>query len=159
MAKLLQNAASTRKRIREESGEDKHEFSILENIPPTTTSDKPEKKSKVVRTSASSSESKIIYLGHIPHGFYEKEMRKFFTQYGKVERLKLFRSKKTGRSKGYAFIEFESADIAKVVAESMQGYFIFEKQLVSHVVPLEKHHDGMFKSFKNKKIQVIDKKE
>lgn len=35
-----------------------------------------------------------IYLGHIPHGFYEKEMKGYFSQFGKVTRLRLFRSKK-----------------------------------------------------------------
>lgn len=38
-----------------------------------------------------------IYLGHIPHGFYEKEMRGYFSQFGKVTRLRLFRSKKVER--------------------------------------------------------------
>ena len=35
-----------------------------------------------------------MYLGHIPHGFYEEEMRKYFSQFGRVTRLKLSRSKK-----------------------------------------------------------------
>lgn len=87
----------------------------------------------------------IIYLGHIPHGFYELEMKKFFNQFGKVKRSKLYRSQKTGNSKGYAFIQFEDASTATVVAEAMQGYMISEKQLVCHVVPPEKIHDGMFR--------------
>lgn len=36
----------------------------------------------------------VIYLGHIPHGFYENEMRQYFSQFGTVTRLKLARSKK-----------------------------------------------------------------
>lgn len=36
----------------------------------------------------------VIYLGHIPHGFYEEEIRSYFTQFGTVTRLKLYRSKK-----------------------------------------------------------------
>lgn len=47
------------------------------------------------------------YLGHIPHGFYEAQMRGFFSQFGGVKRLRLARSKKSGRSKHYAFIQFE----------------------------------------------------
>ena len=41
----------------------------------------------------------VIYLGHIPHGFYEEQMKSFFSQFGDVTRLKLARCKKTGRSK------------------------------------------------------------
>lgn len=40
------------------------------------------------------SERGVIYLGHIPHGFYEEEIRSYFTQFGTVTRLKLYRSKK-----------------------------------------------------------------
>lgn len=42
----------------------------------------------------------VIYLGHIPFGFFEEEMKGFFSQFGAVTRLRLARSKKTGRSKG-----------------------------------------------------------
>ena len=38
-------------------------------------------------------ESRTIYLGHIPHGFYEKEMEGFFSQFGVVTNLRLSRSK------------------------------------------------------------------
>jgi hypothetical protein len=40
--------------------------------------------------------SNVVYLGHIPHGFYEDQMRGFFNQFGDVLRLRLSRSKKTG---------------------------------------------------------------
>ena len=36
----------------------------------------------------------VIYVGHIPHGFFEQEMRAFFSQFGTVTRLRLARSKK-----------------------------------------------------------------
>lgn len=36
----------------------------------------------------------VISLGRIPHGFYEDEMKRYFSQFGTVTRLKLYRSKK-----------------------------------------------------------------
>lgn len=36
----------------------------------------------------------VVYLGHIPHGFYENEIRQFFTQFGQVKRVKVSRSPK-----------------------------------------------------------------
>jgi len=90
------------------------------------------------------STSDIVYLGHISHGFYEKEMRKFFSQFGKVMRIKLFRSKKTNNSKGYAFIQFEDGETADTVAGAMNGYMLHERQLVCHVVQPDKIHEGMF---------------
>jgi hypothetical protein len=53
--------------------------------------------------------SATLYLGHVPHNFYEPAMRAYFGQFGEVQRLRLARSKKTARSKGYAFIEFAGA--------------------------------------------------
>jgi hypothetical protein len=36
----------------------------------------------------------VVYLGRIPHGFFESQMRAYFSQFGKVTRLRLSRSKK-----------------------------------------------------------------
>eukprot|EP00965_Chrysotila_dentata_P070970 2345471-Pleurochrysis_carterae.AAC.5 len=36
----------------------------------------------------------VLYLGHIPHGFYEEQMRGFFSQFGTVTRLRLARNSK-----------------------------------------------------------------
>jgi len=77
----------------------------------------------------------IILLNHIPHGFYEEEMRQFFSQFGRVLRLKLARSKTTGKSKGYAFIEFEFEDVAKIVAEAMNGYLMYERLMKCELLP------------------------
>lgn len=43
--------------------------------------------------------SGVIYIGHIPRGFYEEGMQGFFSQFGRVVRLRLARSKKSGRYK------------------------------------------------------------
>ena len=88
--------------------------------------------------------STVVYLGHIPSGFAEKEIYKFFAQFGEVKRVKLSRSKKTNGSKGYAFIEFGEPSIAIVAAQAMDGYFLAERQLVCNVVPPAKLHKGLF---------------
>ncbi len=67
----------------------------------------------------------VLYIGHLPYGFDEAALRRYFKQFGKVTRTKLARSKRTSRGKGYGFVEFEEKDIARVAAESMNGYYIF----------------------------------
>ena len=64
----------------------------------------------------------VVYLGRIPGGFEEKEMKIFFGQFGEITRMRLSRSKKTGNSKGFAFIEFPCQEVAKIVAETMNNY-------------------------------------
>ncbi|XP_057381851.1 MKI67 FHA domain-interacting nucleolar phosphoprotein-like [Daphnia carinata] len=88
----------------------------------------------------------VVYLGHLPHGFYEEELRGFFSQFGKVARVKVSRSSKTGKSKGYAFVEFAFNDVAKIVAETMNNYLMFERLVKAQYIPPEKVHSKMFPS-------------
>ena len=46
--------------------------------------------------------------------------------------------------RGYAFIEFENADIAVVVAEAMNGYMLMDRTLQCHVVLKSKVHDRIW---------------
>ncbi|XP_065333464.1 MKI67 FHA domain-interacting nucleolar phosphoprotein-like [Cloeon dipterum] len=91
-------------------------------------------KVKVPKSNDEKQDSGVVLLEHIPHGFYEKQMELFFGQFGKVTNLKLYRSKKSGRSLGYAFIEFKMKEIAAIVAETMNNYLMFTKLLKASVV-------------------------
>lgn len=104
---------------------------------------------------ADPSESGVVYVGHIPHGFYEEEMRKFFSQFGAVKRLRLSRSKKTAASKGYAFVEFEYEDVAKIAAETMDNYLMFGRLLKCKFVPKEQLHPRIWQGA-NRKFKKID---
>ncbi|OQV17519.1 putative MKI67 FHA domain-interacting nucleolar phosphoprotein [Hypsibius exemplaris] len=88
----------------------------------------------------------VIYLGHVPHGFAEEPLRKFFSQFGKITRLKLSRSKKTGKSKGYGFIEFEHSEVAKIAADTMNNHLMYEKLFKCKFVAPEKVHADTFKN-------------
>ncbi len=88
--------------------------------------------------------SNVIYLGHLPVGFEDREITAFLSQFGNVNRCRVSRSTKTGRPRGYAFVEFADAEVAKIVAETMSGYFLLEKRLVCHILPMDKVYDNMF---------------
>lgn len=87
----------------------------------------------------------MVYIGHIPFGFFEESMRSFFTQFGDIRALKLSRSKKSARSRGYAFVEFEDLPTATIVAETMNEYMMFGQTLKAQVVPQSKIHEDLFK--------------
>ncbi|XP_078538188.1 MKI67 FHA domain-interacting nucleolar phosphoprotein [Lissotriton helveticus] len=87
----------------------------------------------------------VIYLGHIPRGLFEPQLKGYFSQFGNVTRVRLSRSKKTGGSKGYAFVEFECDEVAKIVAETMNNYLFCERLLKCEFIHPEKVHENLFK--------------
>ena len=107
-------------------------------------------------------ESGVVYLGRIPHGFYEAEMRGYLGQYGDITRLRLSRNKRTGASKHFAFIEFESSEVARIVAEANNNYMMFGHRLKCSVVndPSKLHEDvwkGANKKFRRIPHQRIER--
>lgn len=87
----------------------------------------------------------VIYLGNIPHGFYEDEMKGYFSQFGKVTNLRLARSKNTGNSKGFGFIEFQEPEVAKIAAETMNNYLMCKRLLKAKFIAPEEQHEFYFK--------------
>merc|ERR1719447_441952 len=106
---------------------------------------KAQEEEKTVRKPQDLKNRAVIYISHIPHGFYEKAMRAFFGQFGTVTNLRLGRSKKTGRSCGFAFVEFKYREVAEVVAESMNNYLMFDRLLKCSVVPKERTSKAIFR--------------
>ncbi|CAH3191134.1 unnamed protein product [Porites evermanni] len=114
-----------------------------------------EDKVKKLKAQAEDLTPGVIYLGHIPHGFYENQIRDFFSQFGTVNKVRLSRCKKTARSKGYAFVEFACDEVAKIVAETMHNYMMFGKLLKCKVIPNEKVHPRLWKG-SDRKFRYIN---
>jgi nucleolar protein 15 len=72
-------------------------------------------------------------------------MKKYFSQFGRVKRLRLSRNKKTGASKHYAFVEFQSSEVADIVARTMDNYLLFGHILKCKFVPADQVHPDLFK--------------
>ncbi|XP_032209813.1 MKI67 FHA domain-interacting nucleolar phosphoprotein [Mustela erminea] len=89
----------------------------------------------------------VIYVGHLPPALYETQIRAYFSQFGTVTKFRLSRSKRTGNSKGYAFVEFASEDVAKIVADTMNNYLFGERLLKCHFIPPEKVHEELFREW------------
>ena len=87
----------------------------------------------------------VVYVGRIPHGFFEHEMRQYFSQFGEINRLRLSRNKKTGASRHWALIEFKSAGVAKIVAGTMDNYLMFGHILKCKVVEKAQLHEDVWK--------------
>jgi nucleolar protein 15 len=120
---------------------DKDEISTIPALPESA-----DLQTKLTAASKSkSSEPGVVYLGRIPHGFYENQMKSYFVQFGEITKLRLSRNKKTGASKHYAFIEFAHEEVAKVVADTMNNYLMFGHILKAKLIPKDQVHENLFK--------------
>jgi nucleolar protein 15 len=104
-----------------------------------------EKLPELSETAIDNSLSNVVYVGHLPHGFYETELKKFFEQFGQVTRVSVNRNPKTLRPRHFAFVEFEDQEIAATATEAMHGYIMFHKRLICRHVPVH-----LVKTFKSR---------
>lgn len=70
------------------------------------------------------SDKKKLYVGNIPWGVEEHELRERFEQFGTVYSIHMPTDRETGKFRGFAFIEMDEADAnnaAKALHESDFG--------------------------------------
>ncbi|KAH7040480.1 uncharacterized protein B0I36DRAFT_259765 [Microdochium trichocladiopsis] len=113
---------------------------------------KPSRKSR--GTAEVNEEPGVVYIGRLPHGFYEHELRGYFSQFGEISKLRLSRNKQTGASKHFAFIEFAEESTAEIVAKTMDKYLLFGHILTCKVVPKSQVHESLWKG-SNKRFKKI----
>jgi RNA recognition motif-containing protein len=94
--------------------------------------------------------SGVVYVGHLPWGFIDSTLKKYFSQFGTITRIISPKSSKTGRSVGYAFIEFEDEETARIAAKTMNNYILFEKILKCSFVEDKKKYDRILLKWKKK---------
>jgi nucleolar protein 15 len=100
--------------------------------------------------------SDVLYIGHLPTHMEETELAGFLKQFGTILMLRVSRSPKTGKSRGYAFCQMKSADVAAIVADTLSGYIVMgQKRLVCHIVPPEKVRPGLFNVSKKAQQQLV----
>ncbi|KAJ8145113.1 hypothetical protein OXX80_007865 [Metschnikowia pulcherrima] len=93
---------------------------------------------------AAAKQRAVIYVGRLPKSFQERELKRYFSQFGDILRLRVSRNKVTGASRHYAFVEFKDLHAAQVAAETMNNYLLVGHLLKVHVI--ENPKDNLFSS-------------
>lgn len=96
----------------------------------------------------------VVYLGRLPHGFYEQELKSFLLQFGEISRLRISRNPRTGASRHFGFVEFKNAEVASIVADTMHNYLLMGRLLQCKVMPADSVHPDIWKGSNKKFVHI-----
>ncbi len=66
--------------------------------------------------------TKNIYVGNLPFSITSDDLEKMFAEHGAVSSAKVISDRDTGRSRGFGFVEMDSADEAEKAIEAIDGF-------------------------------------
>lgn len=69
-----------------------------------------------------------LYVGNLPYRVHEGEVKELFGEYGPVNSVRLVRDRKTGRRKGFGFVEMSEAGAQKAMGK-LNDYTFQERTL------------------------------
>jgi RNA recognition motif-containing protein len=77
--------------------------------------------------------SKKLFVGNLPFDINDADLSTVLAVAGKVIDAKVIINKKTGRSKGYGFVEMETEDMAKDAVSKFEGATLNERSLTVQI--------------------------
>ncbi|NOZ49953.1 MAG: RNA-binding protein [Chloroflexi bacterium] len=87
-----------------------------------------------------------IYVGNLPWSTTETDLRGTFEAYGTVTDVSIIKDRNTGRSRGFGFVEMDSADEAAAAINGLNGKEMEGRDLkVNEARPREDNRGGGFR--------------
>jgi len=71
-----------------------------------------------------------IYVGNLPYSVDDESLRSNFAEFGGVSSAKVMMDRETGRSKGFGFVEMESAEVAQAAISALHGVSVNGRSIV-----------------------------
>jgi RNA recognition motif-containing protein len=65
--------------------------------------------------------NKKLYVGNLPFSTTDEQLREMFEQHGPTQSVNVIVDRETGRSRGFAFVEFETPEAAQAAREALDG--------------------------------------
>jgi RNA recognition motif-containing protein len=70
-----------------------------------------------------------IYVGNLPYGAGDDEIRQLFEAHGAVDSARVIMDRDTGQSKGFAFVEMSNTVAATTAIEALNGHELLGRSL------------------------------
>ena len=74
--------------------------------------------------------NKNLYVGGLPYSVAEEKLQEIFSAYGTVETARVITDRYTGQSRGFGFVEMNSADEAQQAIQALDGSELEGRRLV-----------------------------
>lgn len=87
--------------------------------------------------------SKKIYVGNLSYETADEDLRAIFSEAGKIVSVKIITDPYTGQSRGFAFVEMETATEANKAISSLNG-----RELNGKTIRVNEAHDNRDKKFR-----------
>ncbi len=86
-----------------------------------------------------------LYVGNLPFGASEEDLRKLFSEAGAVQSVKIVTDSYSGRSRGFGFVEMTSQEEAEKAISLVNGKTLMERTLIVSEAKPQKKKGGEFK--------------
>jgi RNA recognition motif-containing protein len=86
-----------------------------------------------------------LYVGNLPFGASEEDLRKLFAEAGAVQSVKIVTDSYSGRSRGFGFVEMASQAEAEKAISLINGKTFMERTLIVSEAKPQKKRGGEFK--------------
>jgi cold-inducible RNA-binding protein len=83
-----------------------------------------------------------LFVGNLPFSISQDDIRAMFESYGEITAVNLITDRMTGRSKGFAFVEFTTEEAAKAAVEALHETEVDGRKIIVNVArPMKPRED------------------
>jgi RNA recognition motif-containing protein len=91
-----------------------------------------------------------LYVGNIPFGASEEDLKKLFSEVGEVQSVKIVTNSYSGRPRGFGFVEMASQEDAKKAISTLNGKTLMDRALIVNEARPQKKRGGEFRGRGNR---------
>ena len=86
-----------------------------------------------------------LYVGNLPFGISEDDLRKLFSEAGEVQSVKIVTDTYSGQSRGFGFVEMASKEEAEKAISLVNGKSVMNRTLTVNEARPQKKRGGEFR--------------
>ena len=91
-----------------------------------------------------------LYVGNIPFGASEEDLRNFFAEAGAVQSVKIITNAYSGRPRGFGFVEMASEEDATKAISLLNGKTLMDRALIVNEAKPQEKRGGEFRGKVNR---------